>query len=60
MEELKRIVEEINQIAESLKAENEKNVEKGIKAAGKRARKISVELGKKLKLFREISITANK
>lgn len=59
MEDLKVIVNEINDLMDAIKSENEKNIN-GNKAAGRRARKISVELGKKLKAFRSISITANK
>lgn len=59
MEDLKIIVDEINNLMDTLKLENEKNIN-GNKAAGRRARKYSVELGKKLKEFRSISITANK
>lgn len=60
MEDLKVMVNEINSLMDSLKSENEKNINSGNKAAGRRARKLSVELGKKLKAFRSISITANK
>ena len=59
MEALKVMVDEINNLMDTLKSENEKNIN-GNKAAGRRARKLSVELGKKLKIFRSISITANK
>lgn len=59
MEELKVIVEKVNTLMETVKTENEKNL-KGNKAAGARARKTSVELGKLLKDFRAISVKANK
>lgn len=59
MEKLTNIVSKINSLMESLKVENEKNLN-GNKAAGKRARKISLELGNELKTFRAISVEANK
>lgn len=59
MKELETIVEDINSLMDKIKADNEKNL-KGNKAAGARARKNSVELGKKLKVFRELSVKANK
>lgn len=58
MEELKSMVERINSIMDAIKVDNEKNLN-GNKAAGKRARKNSVELGKLLKFFRHISVRAN-
>lgn len=59
MEELKKIIGEINELMEQVKSNNELNL-KGNKAAGKRARKASVILGKKLKFFRYYSVKANK
>lgn len=59
MEKLKAIVESINSLVDSIKADNEKNLT-GNKAAGARARKKSVELCKLLKTFRAVSVEANK
>lgn len=59
MEELKAMVERINSLMDSIKIDNEKNINGNI-AAGKRARKTSVELGKLLKFFRHVSVNANK
>ena len=59
MEELKSIVEKINSLMDSIKTDNEKNLN-GNATAGKRARKNSVELGKLLKFFRHVSVKANK
>lgn len=59
MEKLKAIVESVNSLMDSIKADNEKNIA-GNKAAGARARKKSVELGKLLKTFRAVSVEANK
>lgn len=59
MEALKTIVEEINSLMDQIKADNEKNIN-GNKAAGRRARKNSVILGKKLSEFRKISVDVNR
>ena len=59
MEELEKFIGEINDLMEQVKSNNELNL-KGNKAAGKRARKASVALGKKLKYFRFLSVKANK
>jgi len=59
MKELEIIVEEINSLMDKIKTDNTKNLA-GNKAAGARARKNSVELGKKLKAFRVLSVKANK
>jgi len=59
MEELKAMVERVNSLMDSIKIDNEKNLN-GNKTAGKRARKTSVELSKLLKFFRHISVNANK
>lgn len=59
MEKLKAIVDSVNALMDSIKAENEKNIA-GNKSAGARARKKSVELGKLLKTFRAASVEANK
>lgn len=59
MEELKQIIERINSLMDSVKTDNEKNLN-GNRAAGARARKTSVELGKLLKFFRHVSVNANK
>lgn len=59
MKDLENIITKINELMESMKIDNEKNLA-GNKAAGARARKTSVELGKQLKVFRVLSVKANK
>lgn len=56
MKELEIIVEEINSLMDKIKTDNTKNLAGNNKAAGARARKNSVELGKKLKAFRVLSV----
>ena len=60
MEELQKIVEEINTATEAFKANAEAQITKGNKAAGTRARKAALELMKSLKEFRKVSIEASK
>lgn len=59
MEELKQIAEQIAGIMDEIKENNVANIN-GNKAAGRRARVKSVELGKMLRKFRVISVAANK
>lgn len=56
---MKELVEKINALCAEFAAEAAKNVE-GNKAAGTRARKISLELEKNLKSFRKSSLEASK
>lgn len=60
MEELKSIVEKMNSLFDAIREDNTKNIESKNKAAGKRARKNSVALGKLLAEFRKISVKENK
>ena len=60
MEELKTIVDKMNDLYEAIRTDNQKNLENKNKSAAKRARKNSVALGKLLVDFRKISVKANK
>lgn len=60
MEELKTIVDKMNDLYEAIRTDNQKNLENKNKAAAKRARKNSVALGKLLVEFRKISVKTNK
>ena len=60
MEELKTIVDKMNDLYEAIRTDNQKNLENKNKAAAKRARKNSVALGKLFAEFRKISVEANK
>lgn len=60
MEELKTIVDKMNDLYEAIRTDNQKNLENKNKAAAKRARKNSVALSKLLVDFRKISVKANK
>ena len=53
---MKELVEKINESAKVFAEEAEKQVEKGNKAAGARARKEALELIKALKDFRKVSV----
>ena len=53
---MKKLVDEINAIIADFQKDAEAQVVKGNKAAGTRARKASIELTKKLKEFRQVSI----
>ena len=57
---MKDLVARINAEMENFKAESEALVEKGVKAAGARARKSSLEIEKLLKEFRKVSIEESK
>ncbi|MEM0578662.1 histone H1 [Flavobacterium polysaccharolyticum] len=54
------LVARINTEIEIFKSESEALVEKGVKAAGARARKSSLEIEKLLKEFRKVSIEESK
>ena len=57
---MKALVARINAEMENFKTESEALVEKGVKAAGARARKSSLEIEKLLKEFRKVSIEESK
>ena len=54
------LIEKINAEIKTFKAESASLLEKGIKAAGPRARKSILELEKLLKEFRKVSVEAVK
>ncbi|GAA6766500.1 histone H1 [Flavobacterium sp. CGRL1] len=57
---MKDLIAKINTEIETFKTESESLSEKGVKAAGARARKSSLEIEKLLKEFRKISIKESK
>ena len=57
---MKDLIERINSEFETFKTESESLTEKGVKAAGARARKSTLELEKLLKEFRKVSIEESK
>ena len=57
---MKDLVAKINAEIETFKTESEAVSEKGVKAAGARARKSSLEIEKLLKEFRKVSIEESK
>lgn len=57
---MKDLLVKINTEIETFKTESEAVSEKGIKAAGARARKSSLEIEKLLKEFRKVSIEESK
>ncbi|MHC0444738.1 histone H1 [Flavobacterium sp. 3-218] len=57
---MKDLVAKINSEIETFKTESESLCEKGVKAAGARARKSSLEIEKLLKEFRKVSIEESK
>ncbi|RXM42760.1 histone H1 [Flavobacterium sp. YO64] len=57
---MKDLVAKINAEIETFKTEAESLSEKGVKAAGARARKSSLEIEKLLKEFRKLSIEESK
>ncbi|ABQ06568.1 histone H1 [Flavobacterium johnsoniae] len=54
------LIAKINAEIETFKTETESFSEKGVKAAGARARKASLEIEKLLKEFRKVSIEESK
>ena len=54
------LIAKINAEIETFKTESESLSEKGVKAAGARARKSSLEIEKLLKEFRKVSIEESK
>lgn len=57
---MKQLVEELNGLYADFTKDANSQVETGNKAAGQRARKISLEIEKKLKEFRKVSIAETK
>ena len=57
---MKDLIQKINAEIETFKTESASLLEKGIKAAGPRARKSTLELEKLLKEFRKVSVEAAK
>ncbi len=57
---MKDLVAKINAEIETFKTEAESLSEKGVKAAGARARKSTLEIEKLLKEFRKVSIEESK
>ena len=57
---MKELVEKIKAKYAAFEANAEAQVEKGVKAAGTRARKAALELMKDLKEFRKVSVDASK
>lgn len=58
MEKLESLLKDINEKFDAFNVEATKQVEKGNKAAGQRARKFSLELRDLLKEFKALSIKA--
>ncbi|WP_369764975.1 histone H1 [Flavobacterium sp. WC2429] len=57
---MKDLIEKINVAFETFKTESDALTEKGVKAAGARARKATLELEKLLKEFRKVSVEESK
>lgn len=57
---MKDLLLKINTELEIFKTESESLIEKGVKAAGARARKSTLEIEKLLKEFRKVSIEESK
>ena len=57
---MKELVEKINATFQSFAKDAEAQVEKGVKAAGARARKAALQMMKDLKEFRKVSVEADK
>ena len=57
---MKELVAKINEAFETFSKDAALQVEKGNKAAGTRARKVSLELEKLMKEFRKVSVEAGK
>jgi hypothetical protein len=57
---MKDLITKINAEIDVFKTESESLIEKGVKAAGPRARKSSLELEKLFKEFRKISVEQSK
>ena len=57
---MKDLAAKINAEIETFKAESDSLIEKGVKAAGARSRKSTLEIEKLLKEFRKVSIEESK
>ncbi|CAM2938545.1 histone H1 [Flavobacterium frigoris] len=57
---MKDLIQKINAEYATFKTESESLTEKGVKAAGARARKATLELEKLLKEFRKVSVEESK
>jgi hypothetical protein len=57
---MKDLIEKINAEFETFKTESESLIEKGVKAAGPRARKATLEIERLLKEFRKVSVENQK
>ncbi len=57
---MKELVEKINELYAAFAVDAEAQAVKGVKAAGQRARKVSLALEKELKNFRKASLEATK
>ena len=57
---MKELVEKINELYAAFAVDAETQAVKGVKAAGQRARKVSLALEKELKNFRKVSLEATK
>ncbi|MFB3388014.1 histone H1 [Flavobacterium sp. LAR06] len=57
---MKDLITKINAEIETFKTESDSLIEKGVKAAGARARKSTLEIEKLLKEFRKVSIENQK
>lgn len=57
---MKDLVAKLNAEIENFQTESNSLIEKGVKAAGARARKSSLEIEKLLKEFRKVSIEESK
>lgn len=57
---MKELVEKINALYAAFEKDATAQTEKGVKASGQRARKVSLALEKELKNFRKASLEATK
>ena len=57
---MKELVDKINEAYESFQKEANSQIENGNKAAGTRARKVSLEIEKLMKEFRKVSLESAK
>ena len=57
---MKELVEKINALYVEFEKDATAQADKGVKAAGQRARKVSLALEKELKNFRRVSLEATK
>ena len=57
---MKEVVEKINALYAEFEKDATAQADKGVKAAGQRARKISLALEKELKNFRKVSLEVTK